>query len=112
LPKEFLSRLVLSCQFKEQIKKVVKYECLAKGSASTLWSLWRKLARLVVKTSELTQEVKSFKEEVISINIPGGVAEGIQLSMSGKRNDFQRKSQRNLLIVIEEGRGPLRFKDW
>jgi len=34
----------------------------------------------------MTQEVLiAIKEEVISINIPGGVAEGMQLSMSGKR---------------------------
>lgn len=42
------------------------------------------------------------KEEVISINIPGGVAEGMQLSMSGKGNEIPGGIPGDLLIVIEE----------
>ena len=42
------------------------------------------------------------KEEVISINIPGGVGEGMQLSMSGKGNEIPGGIPRDLLIVIEE----------
>ena len=42
------------------------------------------------------------KEEVISINIPGGVAEGMQLSMSGKGNEIPGGIAGDLLIVIEE----------
>ena len=42
-------------------------------------------------------------EEVISINIPAGVAEGMQLSMSGKGNAAERGGiPGDLLIAIEE----------
>ncbi len=42
-------------------------------------------------------------EEVISINIPAGVAEGMQLSMSGKGNAARRGGiNGDLLIVIQE----------
>ncbi|UII21857.1 molecular chaperone DnaJ [Fulvivirga ligni] len=43
------------------------------------------------------------KEEVISIKIPGGVADGIQLSMSGKGNEAPGGGiPGDLLIVVEE----------
>ena len=42
------------------------------------------------------------KEEIITINIPGGVAEGMQLSMSGKGNEIPGGIPGDLLIVIEE----------
>lgn len=42
------------------------------------------------------------QEEVISIKIPGGVSEGMQLSMSGKGNDVAGGIPGDLLIVIEE----------
>ena len=41
-------------------------------------------------------------EEVISINIPAGVTEGMQLSMSGKGNEVAGGIPGDLLIVIEE----------
>ncbi|XOV93149.1 MAG: molecular chaperone DnaJ [Bacteroidota bacterium] len=44
----------------------------------------------------------SRKEEVISIKIPQGVAEGMQLSMSGKGNEVPGGVPGDLLIVIEE----------
>ncbi|WP_226391138.1 molecular chaperone DnaJ [Penaeicola halotolerans] len=42
------------------------------------------------------------QEEVISINIPAGVADGMQLSMSGKGNEAPGGVAGDLLIVIEE----------
>jgi molecular chaperone DnaJ len=46
-------------------------------------------------------------EEVISINIPAGVADGMQLSMSGKGNAAARGGiNGDLLIVIEEEEHP------
>ena len=46
-------------------------------------------------------------EEVISVNIPAGVAEGMQLSMSGKGNAAHRGGiNGDLLIVIEEEEHP------
>lgn len=48
-------------------------------------------------------EGRVMEEEVISVKIPGGVAEGMQLSMSGKGNAPQRGGvPGDLLIVIEE----------
>ncbi len=47
------------------------------------------------------------EEEVININIPAGVAEGMQLSMSGKGNAAPRGGiNGDLLIVIEEEEHP------
>jgi molecular chaperone DnaJ len=42
------------------------------------------------------------QEEVISIKIPAGVSEGMQLSMSGKGNEVPGGIPGDLLIVIEE----------
>lgn len=44
----------------------------------------------------------SRREEIISIKIPQGVAEGMQLSMSGKGNEVPGGVPGDLLIVIEE----------
>jgi molecular chaperone DnaJ len=46
-------------------------------------------------------------EEVITFNIPAGVAEGMQLSLSGKGNAARRGGiNGDLLVVIEEERHP------
>ncbi len=48
------------------------------------------------------------EEEIISINIPAGVASGMQLSMSGKGNAAPRGGiNGDLLILIEEEEHPL-----
>lgn len=52
------------------------------------------------------------EEEVISINIPAGVAEGMQLSMSGKGNAARHGGVNgDLLIVVEEEAHPELFRD-
>lgn len=52
------------------------------------------------------------EDEVISINIPAGVAEGMQLSMSGKGNAARHGGVNgDLLIVIEEEQHPELFRD-
>lgn len=51
-------------------------------------------------------------EEVIALNIPAGVAEGMQLSMGGKGNAARRGGVNgDLLIVIEEDRHPELIRD-
>jgi molecular chaperone DnaJ len=51
-------------------------------------------------------------EEVISINIPAGVAEGMQLSMQGKGNAAARGGiPGDLLIVVEETEHPTLKRD-
>ena len=52
------------------------------------------------------------EEEVISIRIPAGVAEGMQLSMQGKGNAARRGGiNGDLLIVIEEEEDPNLIRD-
>lgn len=52
------------------------------------------------------------EEEVISLNIPAGVAEGMQLSMSGKGNAARHGGVNgDLLIVLEEEPHPELFRD-
>lgn len=52
------------------------------------------------------------EEEVIAINIPAGVAEGMQLSMSGRGNAARQGGVNgDLLIVIEEERHPELIRD-
>ena len=44
-----------------------------------------------------------FKEEILKINIPSGVADGMQLSMTGKGNESPGGGVTgDLLILIEE----------
>lgn len=52
------------------------------------------------------------EEEVITINIPAGVAEGMQLSMSGKGNAARHGGiNGDLLILVEEEQHPELFRD-
>lgn len=52
------------------------------------------------------------QEEIISINIPAGVAEGMQLSVSGKGNAARRGGVNgDLLVVIEEEPHPELIRD-
>lgn len=64
------------------------------------------------KCTHCNGEGISTQEEVISINIPAGVAEGMQLSMSGKGNAARRGGMPgDLLIVIEEEAHPELLRD-
>ncbi|NDV68331.1 molecular chaperone DnaJ [Dysgonomonas sp. 25] len=52
------------------------------------------------------------EEEVITINIPAGVAEGMQLSLSGKGNAARHGGVNgDLLILVEEEAHPELFRD-
>lgn len=51
------------------------------------------------------------KEEVISIKIPAGVSEGMQLSMSGKGNEVAGGIPGDLLILVEEAENDLLQRD-
>ena len=55
------------------------------------------------KCTKCRGEGRVYGEEVISIDIPAGVSEGIQLSMNGKGNAGERNGPAgDLLVVIEE----------
>ncbi|MFT4854674.1 MAG: molecular chaperone DnaJ [Algoriphagus sp.] len=91
-----------SCQGSGQIKKVVNTMLGQMVSASTCGVCGGNGQLVDKKPAEADSRGLIIKEEVISINIPGGVAEGMQLSMSGKGNEIPGGIAGDLLIVIEE----------
>jgi len=91
-----------TCQGSGQIKKVVNTMLGQMVSASTCGVCGGNGQIVDKKPAEADSRGLIVKEEVISINIPGGVAEGMQLSMSGKGNETPGGIPGDLLIVIEE----------
>ncbi|KPQ16303.1 MAG: molecular chaperone DnaJ [Algoriphagus marincola HL-49] len=91
-----------TCQGTGQIKKVVNTMLGQMVSASTCGVCGGSGQIIDKKPAEADARGLIVKEEVISINIPGGVAEGMQLSMSTKGNEIPGGIPGDLLIVIEE----------
>ncbi|MBN7815077.1 molecular chaperone DnaJ [Algoriphagus pacificus] len=91
-----------ACQGTGQIKKVVNTMLGQMVSSSTCGVCGGSGQIVDKKPAEADARGLVVKEEVISINIPGGVAEGMQLSMSGKGNEIPGGIAGDLLIVIEE----------
>ncbi|WP_100628355.1 molecular chaperone DnaJ [Algoriphagus formosus] len=91
-----------TCQGTGQIKKVVNTMLGQMVSASTCGVCGGSGQIVDKKPAEADSRGLIVKEEVISINIPGGVAEGMQLSMSTKGNEIPGGIPGDLLIVIEE----------
>jgi molecular chaperone DnaJ len=91
-----------TCQGSGQIKKVVNTMLGQMVSASTCAVCGGSGQIVDKKPAEADARGLIVREEVISINIPGGVAEGMQLSMSGKGNEIPGGIPGDLLIVIEE----------
>lgn len=91
-----------TCQGSGQVKKVVNTMLGQMVSASTCGVCGGSGQLVDKKPAEADARGLIVKEEVISINIPGGVAEGMQLSMSGKGNEIPGGIAGDLLIVIEE----------
>lgn len=91
-----------SCQGSGQVKKVVNTMLGQMVSASTCAVCGGSGQIVDKKPAEADSRGLVVKEEVISINIPGGVGEGMQLSMSGKGNEIPGGIAGDLLIVIEE----------
>lgn len=92
----------VACQGSGQVKKVVNTMLGQMVSASTCGVCGGSGQIVDMKPAEADAKGLIVKEEVISINIPGGVAEGMQLSMSGKGNEIPGGIAGDLLIVIEE----------
>lgn len=91
-----------TCQGSGQVKKVVNTMLGQMVSASTCAVCGGSGQIVDKKPAEADARGLIVKEEVISINIPGGVGEGMQLSMSGKGNEIPGGIPGDLLIVIEE----------
>jgi molecular chaperone DnaJ len=91
-----------SCQGSGQIKKVVNTMLGQMVSASTCAVCGGSGQIVDKKPADADSRGLIVKEEIISINIPGGVADGMQLSMSGKGNEIPGGIPGDLLIVIEE----------
>lgn len=91
-----------SCQGSGQVKKVVNTMLGQMVSASTCTVCGGAGQIVDKKPADADSRGLIIKEEVISINIPGGVGEGMQLSMSGKGNEIPGGIPGDLLIVIEE----------
>jgi molecular chaperone DnaJ len=92
-----------SCQGTGQVRKVVNTMLGQMVSASTCPHCHGEGTMVTQKCETCQGEGRMQKEEVISIKVPAGVAEGMQLSMSGKGNVPQRGGVAgDLLILIEE----------
>jgi molecular chaperone DnaJ len=91
-----------TCQGTGQIKKVVNTMLGQMVSAAACHSCGGSGQIVDKKPADADDRGLILKEETITINIPGGVADGMQLSMSGKGNEVAGGIAGDLLIVIEE----------
>ncbi|WP_186753942.1 molecular chaperone DnaJ [Echinicola salinicaeni] len=91
-----------TCQGSGQVKKVVNTMLGQMVSASACPSCGGTGQTIDKKPDHADANGLLLKEEVIPINIPGGVADGMQLSLSGKGNEIPGGVAGDLLIVIEE----------
>ncbi len=91
-----------TCQGSGQIKKVVNTMLGQMVSASTCPSCGGSGQIVDKKPQGADAQGLIVKEEIIPINIPGGVGDGMQLSLSGKGNEIPGGIPGDLLIVIEE----------
>lgn len=95
-------KICSTCQGSGQIKKVVNTMLGQMVSSSTCHVCGGNGQIVDKKPADADIRGLILKEEVISINIPAGVADGMQLSMSGKGNETAGGVPGDLLIVIEE----------
>ena len=101
-----------ACNGSGQVRKVVNTMLGQMVSATTCHVCHGEGKVVTQKCTTCAGEGRELKEEVITVNIPGGVAEGMQLSMSGKGNVPPRGGVAgDLLIVIEEEEQELLKRD-
>jgi molecular chaperone DnaJ len=91
-----------SCNGQGQVRKVVNTMLGQMVSASTCPTCQGSGQIIDKKPPGVDSSGLVREEEVITINIPAGVSEGVQLSMSGKGNEIPNGVPGDLLIVIEE----------
>ena len=91
------------CQGTGQIRKVVNTMLGQMVSSTTCHACNGEGVRVTQNCPTCSGEGRLLEEEVINIKVPAGVAEGMQLSMTGKGNVPPRGGiPGDLLIVIEE----------
>lgn len=91
-----------TCQGSGQIKKVVNTMLGQMVSATTCSTCDGSGQVLDKRPSGVDNSGLVSKEEIITVKIPAGVSEGMQLSMSGKGNEAPGGIAGDLLILIEE----------
>ncbi len=92
-----------NCQGSGQVRKVVNTMLGQMVTTNTCPVCDGEGKVVTSKCSKCGGEGRVYREEVIPINIPAGVHDGVQLSMSGKGNAPKRGGiPGDLLIVIEE----------
>jgi molecular chaperone DnaJ len=100
------------CQGTGQVRKVVNTMLGQMVSASTCPMCDGSGQMVDKKPHGVDNSGLVSKEEVISVRIPAGVADGMQLSMAGKGNDAPGGGMAgDLLILIEEQEDPLLKRD-
>ncbi|MDB5261631.1 MAG: dnaJ [Adhaeribacter sp.] len=101
-----------TCQGSGQVRKVVNTMLGQMVSTNTCPTCEGEGQKVTQKCDICHGEGRELKEEVISINVPAGVADGMQLSMSGKGNVPERGGVAgDLLIQIEEELHPFLKRD-
>jgi molecular chaperone DnaJ len=91
-----------TCHGSGQVKKVVNTMLGQMVSASTCPTCSGSGQIVDKKPLEADSNGLILREEIIPINIPGGVGDNMQLSLSGKGNEIPGGVPGDLLIVIEE----------
>ncbi|PRY11568.1 molecular chaperone DnaJ [Pontibacter ummariensis] len=101
-----------SCQGSGQVRKVVN-TMLGQMVSTATCPTCNGEGRIVTNNCEACHgSGRELREEVISINVPAGVMDGMQLSMSGKGNVPERGGvPGDLLIQIEEEAHPTLKRD-
>lgn len=100
-----------TCHGSGQVKKVVNTMLGQMVSASTCPSCSGSGQIVDKKPHEADANGLIIREEIIPINIPGGVGDNMQLSLSGKGNEIPGGIPGDLLIVIEEIPDELLIRD-
>ncbi|MBJ6119327.1 molecular chaperone DnaJ [Pontibacter sp. BT310] len=101
-----------SCQGSGQVRKVVN-TMLGQMVSTATCPTCNGEGRIVTKSCDACHgSGRELQEEVITINVPAGVMDGMQLSMSGKGNVPERGGvPGDLLIQIEEEAHPTLKRD-
>jgi molecular chaperone DnaJ len=92
-----------TCQGNGQVRRVQQSFLGAVQTVSTCPSCEGSGSQITVKCTSCKGEGRTYGEETISIDVPAGVAEGMQMSVQGKGNAGERGGMAgDLLVQIEE----------